>query len=101
MKRKKLFLLLAALIVVAAISTTLAFMFKKTSFDNRFIPGTVSCQLCETVDGTEYIGGGVLQSRILRWKTLEAYLLLYGCALFPIGRMQTEIRSGFPRSFPR
>ena len=74
MKRKKLFLPLAALIVVAAISTTLAFMFKKTSFDNRFIPGTVSCQLCETVDGTGYIGGGVLQSRILRWKTPDNLL---------------------------
>lgn len=61
MKRKKLFVLLATLIAVAAISTTLAFMFKKTSVDNRFVPGTVSCQLYETVDGTEYTDGGVVR----------------------------------------
>lgn len=64
MKRKKLFILLAALIAVAAISTTLAFMFKKTSVDNRFVPGTVSCQLYETVDGTEYTDGGVRHGSI-------------------------------------
>lgn len=64
MKRKKLFILITALIAVAAISTTLAFMFKKTSVDNRFAPGTVSCQLYETVDGTEYIGDGARQGSI-------------------------------------
>ena len=58
MKCKKLFIFLAALIAVAAVGTPLAFMLKKTLVDNRFVPGSVSCQLYETVDGTEYIGVG-------------------------------------------
>ena len=55
-KRKKLIIAAIALLAVAAIGLTLAFMFKKIRAVNTLTPAVVSCAAYEKLDGKEVSG---------------------------------------------
>lgn len=58
MKRKtKIAVLISALLITAAVTTVLAYMFRQTETINTFTPAEVSCVVHEKLDGTEYTDG--------------------------------------------
>ena len=52
-KLKKWVIAAAALVTVAAVGVTLAFMFKKANVKNTFVPAEVSCTAYEKLDGED------------------------------------------------
>lgn len=54
---KKILVVAAVFAMVMAVGTTLAFMFKRTSVKNHFVPATVTCKVHEKLDGNEHSDG--------------------------------------------
>lgn len=61
-RAKHLLIVLAALTTAVAVGVTLAFMFKKTSVTNTFVPAKVSCAVHEKLDGNEITGDNAVGS---------------------------------------
>ena len=55
MKKKTVIALFAAFLTIAVVGITVAFMFRKTSANNLFLPAEVSCTIHEKLDGAEYL----------------------------------------------
>ena len=54
MKKKTVIALFAVFLTIAVVGITVAFMFRKTSANNLFLPAEVSCTIHEKLDGAEY-----------------------------------------------
>ena len=57
MKKKTVIALVAVFLTIAVVGITVAFMFRKTSAKNLFLPAEVSCTVHEKLDGAEYTSG--------------------------------------------
>ena len=57
MKKKTVIALFAVFLTIAVVGITVAFMFRKTSANNLFLPAEVSCTIHEKLDGAEYTSG--------------------------------------------
>lgn len=56
-KTNRILLCAAALTLAAATGITVAFMFRRATAENQFVPAQVSCTVHEKLDGVEYTDG--------------------------------------------
>lgn len=89
-KLKKWVIAAAALVTVAAVGVTLAFMFKKANVKNTFVPAEVSCTAYEKLDGEDITeatakGGEKSVSVVENTGKVNEYLRV---RLYPISQMR-------------